>query len=49
MVEHPFWFLLTAAVVLWYSTVTIHVAVKGVSDIRTMLSRVRESHENELS
>ncbi|HPD30652.1 MAG TPA: hypothetical protein PLL20_11700 [Phycisphaerae bacterium] len=37
MREHWFWWLLTAAVVTWYSTVTVYVAIKGVTDIRTML------------
>lgn len=37
MREHWFWWLLTATVVIWYSTVTVYVAIKGVTDIRTML------------
>ncbi len=39
---HPLWWLLTAAVVVWYSTVTIYVAVRGVHDIRGMLKRLSE-------
>jgi hypothetical protein len=35
-----FWLLMTAAVVIWYSTVTVYVAIKGVTDIRTMLSHL---------
>jgi len=37
MTEHWFWWLLTAAVIVWYSTVTVYVAFKGVTDIKTML------------
>ena len=40
MGEHWFWWLITAAVMLWYSTITVYVAIKGVTDIRTMLSRL---------
>jgi hypothetical protein len=39
---HPFWWLLTAAVVVWYSTVTIYVSVRGLQDIRGMLKRLSE-------
>jgi hypothetical protein len=34
---HPFWFCLLWACVVWYSTITIYVAVKGARDIRQML------------
>ena len=40
MMEHWFWFLLTAACLAWYSTITIYVAVRGVMDIRQMLERL---------
>ncbi len=40
MTEHWFWLLLAAACVVWYSSVTIYVAVKGLRDIRTMLSSI---------
>jgi hypothetical protein len=50
--EHGFWWLLTMACVVWYSTVTVYVAIKGAADIKEMLSRLgessgdgRESHE----
>ena len=39
---HPFWWLLTAAVVAWYSTITIYVAIRGMHDIRGMLQRLSE-------
>ena len=32
-----FWWLLTWACVVWYSTLTLYVAVKGVHDIGSML------------
>lgn len=38
--EHWFWSLLTAACVIWYSTITVYVSIKGVSDIRGMLRRL---------
>jgi hypothetical protein len=37
---HPFWWLLTGAVLLWYSTITFHVAWRGLADIRRMLKRL---------
>jgi hypothetical protein len=38
--EHGFWWLLTMACVVWYSTVTVYVAIKGAVDIRDMLSHL---------
>ena len=40
MGEHWGWWLLAHACVLWYSTVTVYVAIKGVSDIKGMLGRL---------
>jgi hypothetical protein len=37
MTEHWFWWLLSMACVIWYSTITVYVSVKGVFDIREML------------
>lgn len=37
----PFWWLLTAACLAWYATITVYVAVKGLRDIRGMLRRLR--------
>lgn len=39
--EHYFWLLLTAAAVIWYSTITIYVAIKGAKDIRQMLDKLK--------
>lgn len=43
--EHWFWLILTAAVLVWYSTITVYVAFKGTRDIRQMLRRL-QSHED---
>ena len=40
MAEHWFWAMLTIAAVVWYSTVVVYVAVKGCSDIKTMLAHL---------
>ena len=39
---HWFWFALTCACLLWYSTITVYVAIKGVLDIQGMLKRLRD-------
>ena len=44
---HPFWWLITAAVVVWYSTITIYVAIRGSLDVRGMLARLAKKHEDE--
>ncbi len=40
--EHWFWLMITAAVIVWYSTITVYVAVKGSKDIRDMLARLKQ-------
>jgi hypothetical protein len=47
MKEHWFWWLLTAACVVWYSTITVYVAIKGVLDIKQMLRRLAANHAKE--
>jgi hypothetical protein len=42
MTDHWFWLLLTGACVLWYSTITVYVAFKGIKDIRGMLERLNK-------
>jgi hypothetical protein len=42
-IEHPFWALLTAATLVWYSVVTLYVAIRGVRDIRDMTRRLTRS------
>lgn len=39
---HSFWFILMWACVVWYSTITIYVAIRGSIDIKEMLRRLRE-------
>ena len=34
---HWFWWLLTAAVVVWYTTITLYVSVRGAIDVKHML------------
>jgi len=36
-----FWGLLALAVLAWYSSVTIYVAVRGLLDIKQMFGRLR--------
>jgi hypothetical protein len=45
--EHWFWWLVTLAVLVWYSTVTIYVAVKGTFDIRQMLRRLKDGQKDD--
>lgn len=35
--SHPFWLAVIGACIVWYSTITIYVAVQGTRDIRKML------------
>ncbi len=45
--KHWFWAALTAAVVVWYLTVTIYVAIRGAIDIRGMLERLKNAQDSE--
>ncbi len=47
MSDHPVWLALTIACVVWYSTITVYVAIRGFVDIRTMLARLAASAEAE--
>ena len=40
MSQHWFWWAATAACVIWYSTITVYVAIKGAKDIKNMLARL---------
>ncbi|MBP8129245.1 MAG: hypothetical protein KA184_06645 [Candidatus Hydrogenedentes bacterium] len=44
---HWFWTLIMLASLLWYSTVTLFVAFRGVADIRHMLARLRMGNAEE--
>lgn len=43
--EHWFWSLMTAACVVWYSTITVYVAVRGCFDIKNMMKRLSAKHD----
>lgn len=48
--SHPFWFSLMIACLVWYSTVTVYVAIRGSFDIRSMLDHLKNgANENEQS
>ena len=42
---HWFWWLLTLACLLWYSTITVYVAIRGALDIKHMLRRLGQQAE----
>ena len=37
-----FWWGLTVACLVWYSTITVYVSVRGIRDIRNMLGRLKD-------
>ncbi len=41
MTAPTFWLCLTIAALVWYSIITIYVSIKGVSDIKGMLRRLK--------
>jgi hypothetical protein len=43
MIAKWFWWLLAMACVVWYSTITVYVAIKGAADIKQMLARLSEN------
>ena len=49
MGEHWFWWLLTAACMVWYSTIAVYVAIRGARDIKCMLARLAELRDAETS
>jgi hypothetical protein len=38
-----FWFILTWVAILWYSTITVYVAIRGAFDIKHMLARLKDN------
>ncbi len=42
-----FWWVMTAAAVFWYSTITVYVAIRGAFDIKYMLRRLAADQSNE--
>jgi len=47
MSQHWFWGTLTVVCVVWYSTITIYVAIKGAADIKNMLARLDATNKRE--
>ena len=45
--NHPFWALLTLAVLVWYSSITVYVAIRGAFDIKHMLRTLADQHDNQ--
>ncbi len=47
MAGHPFWFVVMAACVVWYSTITVYVAIRGAFDIKEMLRKLEQEHSQD--
>ena len=45
--DHWFWGALTIACMVWYSTITIYVAIRGAADIRGMLRRLSDGNKGD--
>jgi hypothetical protein len=45
MNEHWFWLILAVGCTVWYSTITVYVAYKGIHDIREMLTKLDNDHQ----
>lgn len=45
--NHPFWGIITLAVLVWYSTITIYVGIRGFADIKQMLRTLKDNAEVE--
>ena len=43
--QHILWWLLTMACVVWYSTITVYVAIRGAIDIKEMFKRLAGGRE----
>jgi hypothetical protein len=41
-----FWWVLTIAAMVWYSTVTVYVAFRGAYDIQHMLKKLEDQHRD---
>jgi hypothetical protein len=44
---HWFWLTLMAAVLIWYSTITLYISVRGAIDIKEMLARLDQRAKDE--
>lgn len=47
MPEHWIWWTLTMICVVWYSTITVYVAIRGAFDIKHMLRRLADNSGEE--
>ncbi len=45
MPDHWFWLFLSVACVVWYMTVTVFVAIKGFSDIKSMFTKLAKQKD----
>ena len=45
MFDHWFWGLITLSSIVWYSTITIYIAIKGFDDIKEMLGKLSKSEK----
>lgn len=43
---HWFWWSITAFTLVWYSTITLYVTVRGATDIRDMLRRLQATNDD---
>ncbi len=42
---HSIWFWLSWACVIWYSTITVYVAIRGFADIKSMLRSLKKGQD----
>ncbi len=47
--DHWFWGATTIVCLVWYSTVTVYVAIRGAADIRGMLRRLSDGEASRKS
>ena len=47
MIAQWFWYIMSIACLLWYSLLTLYVAVKGGYDIKSMLKKLSSKQEDE--
>ena len=44
--HHPFWAVLTLSVLVWYSSITIYVGIRGAFDIKHMLRTLADQQRD---
>lgn len=47
LTNHSFWGLLTLAVLVWYSTITVYVGIRGAFDIKHMLRKLKQGQDED--